>query len=38
MNLIDRKTEETAPAAIFGQIDTPEYYEAPVLEGPDTPF
>ena len=38
MNLIERQTDETAFAAIFGQIDTSEYYEAPKLEGPGTRF
>ena len=38
MNLIDRQTDETAFAAIFGYIDTLEYYEALELEGPGTLF
>ena len=38
MHLIDRQTDETAFAAIFRQIDTSEYYEAPELEGPGTLF
>ena len=33
MNLIDRQTDDTAFAAIFGQIDTSEYYDAYELEG-----
>ena len=38
LNLIDRLTDETAFVAIFGQIDTSEYYKAPELEGPGTLF
>ena len=38
LNLIDRLTDETAFVAIFGQIDTSEYYEAPELKGPGTLF
>ena len=38
MNLTDRLTDETAFAAIFGKIDTSEYYEPPELEGPGTLF
>ena len=38
MNLIDRQADETAFAAIFGQIDTLEYYKALELEGAGTLF
>ena len=38
MNLIDRQTDETAFAAIFGKMDTLEYYAATELEGSGTLF
>ena len=38
INFIDRQTDQTAFAEIFGQIDTSEYYEAPELEGLGTLF
>ena len=38
VNSRDRKTDETAFAATFGQTDTSEYYVAPELEGSGTLF
>ena len=34
MNSIYKQKDETAFAATFGQIDTPEHYEAPELDFP----
>ena len=38
MNLIDRWTDDTTFEAIFGEIYTTEYYEAPELEDPSYLF